>query len=132
VEVNIDYILMLVAIDRAVRSSMQLRSKKELINSFIQRVNIVTDVEEEWRAFVREQKENELEAIIAEERLRPEETRRFIKDALQDGVVRTYGTDIDRILPPISRFSRGGGRMAKKQRVIERLLAFFEKYSGLV
>jgi type I restriction enzyme R subunit len=33
-------------------------------------------------------------------------------------------------MPPVSRF--GGGREAKKQSVIEKLMKFFEKYLGLV
>jgi type I restriction enzyme R subunit len=34
-------------------------------------------------------------------------------------------------MPPVSRFANGG-RTEKKQGIIERLLAFFEKYLGLV
>ena len=33
-------------------------------------------------------------------------------------------------MPPVSRFG-GGGRAQKKQGVIEKLKAFFEKYFGL-
>jgi len=43
--------------------------------------------------------------------------------------LKTTGTDIDKILPPVSRF--GGGRAKKKQTVLEKLKAFFEKYFGL-
>ena len=35
-------------------------------------------------------------------------------------------------MPPVSRFGGGGSRDKKKQTVIEKLKAFFEKYSGLV
>jgi len=48
------------------------------------------------------------------------------------GILKTTGTDIDKILPPVSRFSGDGGRIAKKQGVIEKMLKFFEKYFGLV
>lgn len=145
IEVNIDYILMLVAkyhesnctdktilaeIDRAVNSSIELRSKKDLIERFIERVNITTVVDEDWRKFVSEQKEADLRAIIEEENLKPEETRKFIDNSFRDGVLKTTGTDIDRIMPPVSRF--GGGRAARKQGIIERLLSFFEEYFGLV
>ncbi|HOU09146.1 MAG TPA: hypothetical protein PL044_08920 [Clostridiales bacterium] len=145
VEVNIDYILMLVAryhqsncedkdilasIGKAVDSSLRLRSKKELIERFIETVNADTKVVEDWRDFVVKQKASDLDAIIAEENLKADETRRFVDNALRDGVLKTTGTDIDRILPPVSRFG-GGNRAAKKQGVIERLMAFFEKYFGL-
>ena len=145
IEVNIDYILMLVAryhasncqdksilvnIDRAIRSSLELRSKKELIDRFIAQVNASTRVDEDWNTFVHEQKEKDLATIIDEEQLKPAETRKFIDGSFRDGVLRTTGTDLDKILPPLSRFS--GGRAVKKQSVIEKLIAFFEKYLGLV
>ena len=145
IEVNIDYILMLVAkyqqssckdktilttIDKAINSSIELRSKKELIERFIEQVNVSTKVDEDWRKFLHERKEADITAIIEEERLKPEETRRFIDNALRDGMLKTTGTAIDKIMPPVSRF--GGGRAAKKQGIIEKLMIFFEKYLGLV
>jgi type I restriction enzyme R subunit len=45
-------------------------------------------------------------------------------------LLRSTGTGIDKILPPVSRF--GGGRAAKKKSIIEKLKKFFEKYLGLV
>ncbi|MGR6835757.1 type I restriction endonuclease subunit R [Syntrophomonas erecta] len=145
IEVNIDYILMLVAkyqqsnckdktilttIDKAINSSIELRSKKELIERFIEQVNVSTKVDEDWRKFLHERKEADITAIIEEERLKPEETRRFIDNAFRDGMLKTTGTAIDKIMPPVSRF--GGGRAAKKQGIIEKLMIFFEKYLGLV
>lgn len=146
VEVNIDYILMLVAkyhqsnckdknilttIDKTINSSMELRSKKELIEGFIAKINATTDVDKDWREFVKNQKEQDLSAIIADEKLKPEETQKFINNAFRDGTLKTTGTDIDKILPPVSRFG-GGGRAEKKQSVIEKLLKFFEEYFGIV
>lgn len=147
VEVNIDYILMLVAkyhdsncedkeilvaIDKAIKSSLQLRSKKELIENFIATINTSTNITADWQHFVREQKESDIQALIAEEKLKPEETRKFVENAFRDGVLKTTGTDIDRLMPPVSRFSGGGSRDKKKNTVIEKLKAFFEKYFGLV
>lgn len=146
IEINIDYILMLVAkyhasncedknilvsIDKAVNSSIQLRSKKELIENFINTVNSSTKVDEDWRKFVHEQKETDLEALICDEKLKQEETKRFIANSFRDGTLKTTGTDIDKIMPPASRFG-SGNRAAKKQGVIEKLMKFFEKYFGLV
>ena len=145
IEVNIDYILMLVAkyqqsnckdktilttIDKAINSSIELRSKKELIERFIEQVNVSTKVDEDWRKFLHERKEADITAIIEEEKLKPEETRRFIDNAFRDGMLKTTGTAIDKIMPPVSRF--GGDRAAKKQGIIEKLMIFFEKYLGLV
>jgi len=145
VEINIDYILMLVAqyhasncedknvlvsIDKAINSSLQLRSKKELIEHFIETVNASTKVEADWREFVRVQKETDLEAIISGEKLKQAETRKLVDNSFRDGVLKTTGTDIDKIMPPVSRFG-GGNRAVLKQIVIEKLMAFFEKYFGL-
>jgi type I restriction enzyme R subunit len=145
IEVNIDYILMLVAkyqesnckdktilttIDKAINSSIKLRSKKELIERFVEQVNVSTKVDEDWRKFLHERKEADISAIIEEEKLKPEETRRFIDNAFRDGMLKTTGTAIDKIMPPVSRFGRG--RAAKKQGIIEKLMIFFEKYLGLI
>ena len=146
VEVNIDYILMLVAkyhdsncedkeilvaIDKAIKSSLQLRSKKELIEHFIDTINADTDVDSDWSKFVREQRETDIAQLIQTEKLKPEETRKLMDKAFRDGILKTTGTDVDQILPPVSRFSGGGKRVQKKQTVIEKLKAFFEKYFGL-
>jgi type I restriction enzyme R subunit len=146
IEVNIDYILMLVAkyhdsnctdkeilaaINKAVNSSIELRSKKELIESFISRVNTSTQVDEDWRKFVQEQKETDLSVLIDSEKLKEDETRRFVDNSFRDGALKTTGTDIDKILPPVSRFG-GSGRVEKKQGIIAKLRTFFEKYLGLV
>ena len=52
-------------------------------------------------------------------------------NAFRDGAMRTTGTDIDKILPAMSRFD-GGNRQEKKKTVIEKLKAFFEKCFGVV
>ena len=147
VEVNIDYILMLVgkyhdgncedkeilvAIDKAIKSSLQLRSKKELIENFITTINTSTNVNTDWQRFVREQRETDIQILITEEKLKSEETRKFVENAFRDGVLKTTGTDVDRLMPPVSRFGGGGSRDKKKQTVIEKLKGFFEKYFGLI
>ncbi len=145
IEINIDYILMLVkkyhdshcddkevliTIQKAVDSSPELRSKKALIENFIAGINDVEDVMAEWRSYVAEQRERELVAIITEERLKEEETRKFIANSFRDGEVKTIGTDIDEILPAMSRFG-GGNRAEKKETVIEKLKLFFDRFFGI-
>ncbi|MCL2253197.1 MAG: type I restriction endonuclease subunit R, partial [Lachnospiraceae bacterium] len=146
VEINIDYILMLVekyhkgncedkeiiaSITKAIDSSMELRSKKELIERFIEQVNISSVADADWQRFVHKRREEDLTALIDEEKLKDEETRRFIDIAFRDGILKTNGTDIDKIMPPVSRFG-GGNRANKKQGIIGKLMKFFEKYLGLV
>ena len=144
VEINIDYILLLVkkyhdshcedkeviiSINKAIDSSLELRSKKALIETFIAGINDVDDVMLEWREFVAKQKELELASIIAEMQLKDKETRKFIDYSFRDGVMKTTGTDIDKLMPPMSRF--GSGREKKKLNVIERLKQFFERFFGI-
>ena len=95
-------------------------------------MTVKTDVEKDWKDFVKKQKEQDLEAIIKDEKLKYDETQKFIENSFRDGGIKTTGTDLDKILPPISRFSGGSNRALKKQTVIDKLKDFFEKYFGLV
>ena len=145
IEINIDYILMLVkkyhdshcddkevliTIQKAIDASPELRSKKALIENFIAGINDVSDVMVEWRRYVVQEKERQLVQLIHEEGLKEEETRKFIEVAFRDGSVKTTGTDIDKLMPPMSRFG-GGNRAEKKQGVIAKLLTFFERFFGI-
>lgn len=147
VEVNIDYILMLVgkyhdsnckdkeilvAIDKAIKSSLQLRSKKELIENFIATINTSTDVNADWQKFVKKQRQEDMKQLITEEKLKPAETEKFMENSFRDGVLKITGTDIDKLMPPVSRFGGGGLRDKKKQGIIVKLKAFFEKYFGII
>lgn len=145
IEINIDYILMLmqkyrdshgknkeiaIAIQKAVESSSELRSKKALIQGFLAGINDVDDVVNAWHDFVAVEKETQLAALIAEERLKDAETRQFMANAFRDGAIKTTGTEIDGLLPPMSRF--GGGNRAEKKRVgTEKLVAFFDRFFGI-
>ena len=145
IEINIDYILMLVkkyrdahcedkeiliTIKKAIEASPELRSKKDLIDAFINGINDVDDVMIEWHDYVVEMREQELVIIIEEERLKEDETRKFLENAFREGEVKTVGTDIDKIMPPVSRFG-GGNRANKKKTVIDRLKAYFDKFYGV-
>ena len=145
IEINIDYILMLVkkyhdthcedkevliTINKAIDASPELRSKKQLIETFIAGVNDVDDVMAEWNTYVSEQREKELAKIIQEEKLKEPETRKYLANAFRDGEIKTVGTDIDKLMPPVSRFG-GGGRAQKKQGVIDKLKSFFDKFFGI-
>ncbi len=148
VEVNVDYILMLVEkyraqhgagedkeiraqISRAVSSSPSLRNKKDLIENFVDTVSLDGPIDAEWEAYVAARREAELDAIIGEENLRGEDARAFVAAAFEEGALRTNGTEITKVLPPVSRFSPDGTRAEKKQRVIEKLGVFFERFFGL-
>ena len=149
VEINVDYILMLVAkfreakgdgedveiraqITRAVDSSPTLRNKKDLIENFVDSVSATGEIDAEWRAFVDSRRKAELNQIIEDEKLKPDETVAFVEAAFRDGVIRTSGTAITKVMPPTPRFSPDGSHGQKKQRVLAKLIAFFERFLGLV
>lgn len=149
VEINVDYILMLVeryiqakgsgedkeiraAIERSIDSSPSLRNKKDLIEQFVDSVSATARVDAQWLTFVAAKKAEELERIIAEEGLNADETRVFVDNAFRDGSIPETGTAITQILPPVSRFSKNNNHAAKKQAVLDKLATFFERYFGLI
>lgn len=148
VEINVDYILMLVQkyrdargngedieiranIGRAIDSSPSLRNKKDLIEDFVDSVSARGKIDEEWGAYVAARREAELNEIIEAENLHRDETRAYIDAAFRDGAIQTTGTAITKVLPPVSRFAVGGGHGEKKQRVLTKLSTFFERFFGL-
>ena len=143
IEVNIDYILSLirkyheehlqdkeiiVTIRRAIDSSVDLRNKKELIERFIESLTPESEVDEDWLAYVEEERRAELDRIIVDENLNSEEAYKFMDNAFRDGFVQTTGTAITKVLPPVSRFTPTGDRTKKRETVIEKLTAFFNRF----
>jgi type I restriction enzyme R subunit len=112
-------------------SSPDLRSKKELIEQFIQTLNAGTDVDRDWRIFADKSRADELEKIIEEENLKPEETRNFVANAFRDGQIKATGMAFAGILPPVSMFDADNARAKKKGAVLDKLRAFFDKYFGV-
>ena len=149
VEINVDYILMLVekylkkkgagedreiraGIERAINASPGLRNKKDLIEQFVDSVSVNAQVDKEWIAFITAKKTEELERIIADEGLASDETKAFIDNAFRDGAIPATGTAITKILPPVSRFGKNNDHTMKKQTVLDKLGAFFERFFGLL
>lgn len=145
IEINIDYILLLVkkyhdshcedkevliTIKKAIDASPELRSKKALIETFMAGINDIDDVMDAWHEFVARQKEEELKKIIEEEHLKEKETRQFIDYSFRVGGMKTTGTDIDVLMPPMTRFG-SENRAEKKKNLIDRLLAYFERFFGI-
>jgi type I restriction enzyme R subunit len=62
----------------------------------------------------------------------PDETRAFVDRAFRDGAVQQSGTAITTILPPVSRFGSDGSHGEKKRRVLSKLVAYFDRYHGLI
>ncbi|MCF7844161.1 type I restriction endonuclease subunit R [Candidatus Gracilibacteria bacterium] len=143
IEINIDYVLglvkkyhedhinnreILVDINKAIDSSVELRNKKDLINQFIASLEVHSVIDEDWQKFVDKKKVEELDKIIRDENLDRDEAYTFVKNAFRDGSVATTGTAITKVLPPVSRFSETGERTTKRDSVLSKLTGFFEKF----
>ncbi len=143
IEINIDYVLglvkkyhedhiknreLLVDINKAIDSSIELRNKKDLINQFIASLDIQSVVDTDWQKFVEKRKIEELEHIIESENLDHDATYTFVRNAFRNGSVSTTGTAIAKFLPPVSRFSPDGERTKKREGVLQKLTGFFERF----
>jgi type I restriction enzyme R subunit len=151
VEINVDFILILIRglqgasvsenkeikakINKTLLSSFSLRSKKDLITKFIDSINndseAAPDVEGQWKKFVEEAKKEELGKSIADENLNPRETVAFINKALADGEIKSAGTAVTKLLPAMNMFSPSYEHSLQKSMVIEKLKAFFDRFSNL-
>ena len=146
IDVNIDYILglvkkyhdtnmedkeILVTIQKTIMASPDLRNKKDLIMSFIESLNQNSDVYKDFEDFMNSKKKEELDKIINEENLNREETYKNKKKSFEQGKVETNGTEVSEILPPMNMFTPTNDRQEKKNKVIDKLLEFFDKFFSL-
>lgn len=146
IEINIDYILalikkyhedhtknkeLLIDINKAIDSSIELRNKKDLINKFITSLDVNSVVDEDWQRYVEEKKVEELDQIIKDENLDPDATYAFVQNAFRDGAVAITGTALTKVLPPVSRFSASGERSQKRETVLNKLTGFFDRFFGI-
>lgn len=142
-DINIDYILFLVKkyhdqnmtnaeivvqVAKAIDSSPELHNKKDLIENFISQMTPKGDTQAEWREYVDKERLAEINRIIAEENLKPEPTYKLLEDSFASGALRTEGTAIANLLPPMSMFSKDNAREKKRQRVTDTLKTFFAKF----
>lgn len=147
VEINIDYILELIAkkvpkgpkvpndpkdlndiLSKAIGSSPALRNKRDLINDFVKRYSPDKEIGKQWMAFVHEQAQQQLDEIISSENLKRDQTIAFVRKAFQTGEVEMQGTAITQCLPPLPLFGANNERAETKQRVLEKLCAYFDRF----
>jgi type I site-specific deoxyribonuclease, hsdR family len=147
-EINLDYILALilekskelddvehlkVEVRRVIRSSLDTRSKEDLIIDYINSTRLselknTEDILESFYTFAKKKKEMEMERLIEEEQLK-EGSKWFIEKAISKGYVNNVGEDLDRIIPPTSR--RHGAREKKKEIVLEKIKKIVDVFVGI-
>ena len=118
----------IVKIRKQMDASPDMRDKRDLIEKFIDRMTPEkgADVGSKWEQYIEQEKREQLQAIIKEEKLKPQETEAFMQRAFQDGYVTETGTGIAKILPPSNPFLPESGE--KKQTVIDKLKAYLNKF----
>ena len=119
-------------IDRAIKSSPQMRDKKDLIDAFVKSITPGSDVDDDWNTFVRRKMQEEINDIITTEHLKEAPARKFIHDSFDNGYVQTEGTGIADIMPPINPFKKNAGREEKKATILEKIKALFNRFYDLV
>jgi type I restriction enzyme R subunit len=145
VEINIDYIIdlivqyhkshlqdkeIIVSITKAIDSSVELRKKRDLILRFIDSLNPSADVNNDWRQFVKREKEKELEQIIKDEKLNKEATEQFIAESFNEGYIKEIGNVIvENLMPPTHPFMPQTS--VRKQTVIDKLKSFLDRFLGI-
>lgn len=120
-------------IQKAIDASPTLRSKKALIEAFIQNINDMDSAisyVKEWNKFATQEFDKELDKLVKEFKLNPQQTRLFIKESFDNGNVKTTGMDINKLLPPMSRFD--DKREETKKLVFERIKKIFITYYNAV
>lgn len=141
-EINIDYILSLLekyvstgdveiipTIKKLIASSFELRSKKVLIEAFIENIDAVDNVQKEWSDFIQRKAIEELEEIIKDKRLKRQETIDLMDYSLRTERPDFDGLVLDKVMPPMSIF---GGRLKKKEEIKEVLQEYYDKYAFMI
>ncbi|MDI9348126.1 MAG: type I restriction endonuclease subunit R [Methylacidiphilales bacterium] len=146
VDITIDYILALIekyykdhminkeilgVIGKAIDASVELRNKKDLIIQFIDTLHKESDVDKDWSSYIEEKKFSELDELIKKENLNKEETYKFIQNAFIDGRINGSGTVMDKMLPAIDLFADDNQALIKKESILKKLQAFFDRFFGV-
>lgn len=148
-EINLDYILELIfesnkkldnkdllieEVTRTIRSSIGNRAKEGLVVDFINTTNLDAiknkqDIIAEFFSYAQEKKREEVDSLIEEEGLNPENAKRYIERSLNRGEATENGTELNALLPKMSPLNPQ--YLNKKQSVFQKIVAFVEKFKGV-
>ncbi len=90
-------------------------------------------VVDRWREYVQQKYDYDLSELIQSEGLNDSKTRRFMYKSFNAGEVSELGTDINDLMPRMSRFgSAARARAQKKTRIIDRMRELFNEFVGII
>ena len=147
-EINLEYILALILektksnedvekikaeVRRVIRSSIDTRSKEEIVIKFINSIDLKSlqtnnDILEAFYTFAKAEKSRSIANLIEEENLN-ENAERFIIKSIARGYAENNGEELDSIIPPTSR--RRGAREKKKDEVLIKIQNLVDVFVGL-
>jgi len=148
-EINLDYILALIfeknkqlkdkstlidEVRRVIRASLGHRAKESLLIDFIHQTDLnnidsPASVIAAFFAFAQAEQQREAQALIDEETLNAEATKRYIALSLKREFASDNGTDLNAVLPKMSPLNPQ--YLVKKQSVFQKIAAFVEKFKGV-
>jgi len=148
-EINLDYILELIfehnkktkskaelvdEVRRVIRASLGNRAKESLLVDFINQTDLDQIVDkasviDAFFQFAQAEQQREVQALISDEGLNPDATRRYISASLKREFASDNGTELNAALPKMSPLNPKF--LTKKQSVFQRVAAFVEKFKGV-
>ncbi|CBY92728.1 type I restriction-modification system endonuclease, R subunit [Mycoplasma haemofelis str. Langford 1] len=114
-------------INSMIGSTTYLRSKKKIINDFIDDVEEKT--EESFKNFIKKRLEEDVDALVIKESIDKDATRDFIARAFRNNQFEEAGVEIENVVPP-SRLNRQAF-LDKQGRVLTELRSIYDKFRGL-
>lgn len=147
-EINLDYILALILekakkansfdsilaeIKRIIRSSYDIREQEELIIEFFKKLDKTKfenteQIIDSFYLYANQKKVEAIDKLVFEEKLKAG-AKIFIEKAISKGNISNIGTELNDILPPLSR--RSGVKEKKKQQVLNLIEQIIKKYKGI-
>lgn len=148
-DINLDYILRLILekkqegkeskdieeeITRVASSSIETRSKKELLLKYIQNHDLeqfenVEDILESFYAYAKIEREKKIDEVVSENNLNEDKARYYIKRSLSKGYATDEGMDLDNCITGVSRL--GGAREKKKNGFLKKVRKIVEEFVGI-
>ena len=148
-EINLEYILerifednkkrknkslLIEDIRRMIRASVGQRAKEGLLVDFIKqtdpdKLGNTASVIEAFFGFAQKEQNIELEKLISEENLNPEEAKRYIATSIKNKFASNNGTELNSVLPKMSPLRPE--YLPKKKSIFKRISEFVEKFKDV-
>lgn len=130
----LDQLLAGAPVRRVIRASIGNRAKESLVVDFINETDLdalqdKASLIDSFFQYAQGRQQTEALALIAEEDLNEEATKRYIMTSLKHEFASENGTELNAILPKMSPLNPQ--YLTKKRRVFQLIVSFVEKFKGV-